>query len=206
MKYSWQIQPSEWAKTSNVWFSLFLSIFSIWSNWLCSHFCGVQESSKSHHDDDYFAGICLSNTRATERRLWLGRNLFKAAFFSLGKRSARFEKKFWNCWALEHKIFSIISFQSYQEIGQVWTRVLELLNAWAQNIFLLHLSNQNMIYQDINLVWSRDEIILKRQLLLFSGWLGWTWTWGGWGNNVDSKGEKFKKILLYLYSFTLYYF
>ena len=37
------------------------------------------------------------------------------------------------------------------------------------------------------------HIILSCQLLLFSGWLGWTWTWGRWGNNVDSKGEKFKK-------------
>ena len=84
-----------------------------------------------------------------------------------------------------------------QEIGQVWTRVLKLLSASAKNIFLLHLTNQNMIYQDIKLAWSREEIILKRQLLLFSGWLGWTWTWGGWGNNVDSKGEKFKIFYIF---------
>ena len=95
---------------------------------------------------------------------------------------------------------------------------------------LLHLSNQNMIYQDINLVWSKDEIILKRQFWLCSGWLGWTWAlllfilfWAGnyyyfqvdWAepeHEVDEETMSTVKVknsrifFLYLYSNTVYYF
>ena len=136
LKYSWQIQPQEWTKTSNVWSSLFISIFFIWSNRLCWHFCGVQESSKSHHDDDHFAGICLSNTRVTELRLWLGRNLFKAAFFSLGKRSARFEQEFWSCWALQQKtyFYYILRIKIWYTKISNWLEVEKKLS-WSANYY-----------------------------------------------------------------------
>ena len=97
-------------------------------------------------------------------------------FFSLGKRSARFEQEFWSCWALQQKtyFYYILRIKIWYTKISNWLEVEKKLS-WSANYYYFQVD------------WAEPEHEVDEETM----------------STVKVKDSK-KKI--YLYSFTLYYF